>query len=171
MMRHPAFAVARKIAVAGTLLLASMLPAAATALLNIGVTAAVTTQISSTFQLRSSPGQAGLPASITLQANFTYGSGGTSADAWVQTSIDGGTTWCDVAHFTFTTSSLRSVTSVTSSKSFTQAAPTDGTLAAGTVNDGLFGPLWRIKYTTVGTYAGGTTLRIDAFSNGIVPAS
>lgn len=163
-------AMLRLAAIAGVLVaLAS--PAGAAALLNVGVTMAVTAQVSPSFQLRSSPGQAGLPSSLTLQANFTYGSGGTSADAWVQTSLDGGATWCDVAHFTFTTSSARSVTSVTSSKSFPQAAPTDGTLVAATVNDGLFGPLWRIKYTTVGTYAAGTTLRIDAFGNGIVPAS
>jgi hypothetical protein len=146
-------------------------PANATELLLLPVTTAQAAQVSPSFQLRGSPAQSVLPASLTLQANFTYGSGGTSTDAWVQTSLDGGATWCDVAHFTFTTSSARSVTSVTSSKSFTQAAPTDGTLAAGTVNDGLFGPLWRVKYTTVGTYAGSTTLRIDAFGNGIVPAS
>jgi hypothetical protein len=144
-------------------------PARAAALLNVPVTTAVTAQVSPTFQLRGSPGQQPLPASITLQANFTYGSGGTTVDAWAQTSLDGGTTWCDVAHFAFTTAPLRSVTSVTSSKSFAQAAATDATLTAGTVNDGLFGPLWRVKYTTTGTYAG-TTLRIDAFANGIVPA-
>lgn len=149
------------------LLLTLVSPARAAAILNVTVTTAVTTQVSATFQLRAGPSQRSLPASLTLQASFTYGSGGTTADAWVQTSLDGGTTWCDTAHFSFTTSSARSVTSVTSSKSFTQAAPTDGTLAAGTVNDGLFGPLWRVKYTTTGTYAGGTSLRVDAFGDGV----
>ncbi|MBV9984513.1 hypothetical protein [Bradyrhizobium sp.] len=141
-------------------------PAHAAALLNVPIAGPVTALVSQSFQLRAQPGQSALPASLTLQANFTYGSGGTTADAWVQTSLDGGLTWCDVTHFAFTTASARSVTSVTSLKSFAQAAPTDGTLAAGNVNDGLFGPMWRVKYTTTGTYAG-TSLRIDAFGNGI----
>lgn len=156
-----------RIAVAASVVLALIAPVRAAALLNTPVTTPVTAQVTQTFQLRAGPSQSSLPASLTLQATFTYGSGGTTADAWVQTSLDGGSTWCDVAHFAFTTASLRSVTSVTSLKSFAQGAATDGTLAAGTVNDGLFGPLWRVKYTTAGTYAGGTTLRVDAFGNGI----
>lgn len=136
-----------------------------TILLNAPITAAVTGVATTPLRLRAPAGRV-LPSSITLHAKFTYGSGGTTADAWVQTSLDDGATWCDVAHFAFLLASLRSVTSVTSGKSFAQAAPTDGTLAAGTVNDGLFGPLWRIKYSTTGTYAA-TTLRVDGFSNGM----
>jgi hypothetical protein len=34
----------------------------------------------------------GSPESATIQCNFTYGSGGTSTDVWIQTSVDGGTT-------------------------------------------------------------------------------
>ena len=32
---------------------------------------------------------------LGFQLNFSYGSGGTSVNAWLQTSLDGGTTWCD----------------------------------------------------------------------------
>ena len=31
-------------------------------------------------------------------------------------------------------------------------------------NAGLFGARWRVKYTTVGTYAGGTRLEIDVYT-------
>ncbi len=47
----------------------------------------------------------GTPREITIQANFTYGSGGTSVDAYVQSSVDNGVTWFDIANFHFTTSS------------------------------------------------------------------
>jgi hypothetical protein len=51
---------------------------------------------------------------------------------------------------------LSSLTPVT-----TVYTATDGTLAANTAKDGLLGAWWRVKYTTVGVYAGGTTLTID----------
>jgi hypothetical protein len=105
---------------------------------------------------------------MTLQANFTYGSGGTSVDAYVQTSLDGGGTWIDVAEFHFTTASERYAYNLNSSTSVTsEYTATDGSLSANTAKDGIFGPQWRIKYSSVGTYAGGTSLRIDAYANGL----
>lgn len=154
----------RKLAAAIVALLLCCVSAHATALLNVTVTTAVTAQLSSTFQLRPTS----LPTNITLQGTFTYGSGGTTADAYVQTSVDGGVTWADVANFHFTTSSARFIYNLNSSKSnTTEITPTDGSLAANTSNDGVIGSQWRIKFTTVGTYAGGTKLRIDAFANGL----
>jgi hypothetical protein len=41
--------------------------------------------------------------SAALQCSFVYGSGGISIDAYVQTSIDGGNAWIDVAQFHFLT--------------------------------------------------------------------
>jgi hypothetical protein len=39
---------------------------------------------------------------------------------------------------------------------------TDGSLTANTaLAQGIMGNKWRVKYTTVGTYAGGTTLNVD----------
>lgn len=146
--------------------LAILAPAHATNLLNVGVTTAVTAQVTPTFQLRAASGQA-LPTNLVLQGTFTYGSGGTSADAWVQTSVDSGTTWTDVANFHFTTASARFLYNLSSATAVTtEYTPTDGTLAANTAKDGLIGSMWRVKYTTVGTYAG-TTLRVDAFTNGL----
>jgi hypothetical protein len=99
--------------------------------------------------------------SICAQANFTYGSGGTTVDAYLQTSVDGGNTWIDIAQFHFTTASARvafnlsSLTPVT-----TEYTVTDGALAANTAKDGLLGPLFQVKLASTGTYAG-TTLAID----------
>jgi hypothetical protein len=102
------------------------------------------------------------PQNLAVQCNFTYGSGGTSADAYVQTSVDGGATWIDVAQCHFTTSSLRELYNVTAMTPVTTAyTATDGTMTANTAKDGLLGSRYRVKYTTAGTYAGGTTLAID----------
>ncbi|HEX3948216.1 MAG TPA: hypothetical protein VHW95_00030 [Steroidobacteraceae bacterium] len=99
--------------------------------------------------------------SICAQANFTYGSGGATVDAYLQTSVDGGNTWIDIAQFHFTTASARvafnlsSLTPVT-----TEYTVTDGALTANTAKDGLLGPLFQVKLASTGTYAG-TTLAID----------
>ena len=133
-------------------------------------TLAITTAIPATrgtiFQIRESN-----PRNLTLQANFVYGSAGTTVDAYVQMSLDNGVTWCDVANFHFTTASARKVFNLSSlTPVTTQATPSDGALASNTAVDGLFGPLLCVKYVTTGTYAGGTTLTVDAQSTRIVPS-
>ena len=102
------------------------------------------------------------PVSLTLQANFTYGSGGTSADAYVQTSLDGGSTWMDVAEFGFTTSSARKAFNLTNAAVTSVATPGDAALTANICVNGFLGSLYRVKYVTTGTYAGSTTLVITA---------
>jgi hypothetical protein len=98
----------------------------------------------------------------TFQATFTYGSGGTTAKFWLQTSFDAGVTWVDVANFAFTTSTARTIHSVRSATAVAaNYVATDGTLADNTIKDGLLGDRLRVKYTTTGTYAGGTTIQID----------
>jgi hypothetical protein len=140
-------------------------------LLNAAIAGAVTASLSPVLQLRPGPGGRGFPNGALIQGNFTYGSGGTSADAWVQTSLDGGTTWIDVANFHFTTSSQRFVYNLSSSTAVSvQYPPTDGTLTANTSKDGIIGNLWRVKYTTIGVYAT-TTLRVDMISDGITAQS
>jgi hypothetical protein len=135
-------------------------------LLNLPITTAVTAQVTPSFQIRA--GSQGSPDSITIQGNFTYGSGGTSADAWVQTSLDGGLTWCDIANFHFTTASARFIYNLSPNTVVgTQYTPTDGTLASNTSKDGIQGNIFRVKYTTVGTYATSTVMRIDAVLDGL----
>lgn len=132
-----------------------------TTLANVAVAGAVTAQVTPAVQMRD-----GSPETMAFQANFTYGSGGSTVASWVQTSFDDGVTWCDVASFAFTTSSARSIQNVSALLAVaTPLAATDGSLASNTSQGGVLGPLWRVKYTTTGTYAGGTTLRIDAAPN------
>jgi hypothetical protein len=102
------------------------------------------------------------PRSIAVQANFAYGSGGTTVDAWLQTSLDGGATWIDIAQFRFTTSAARYAYNLNSQTPVTtEYAATDGSLASNTAKDGLIGPQLRVKYQSAGTYAGATSLSID----------
>ena len=133
-------------------------------LANLVFTTAVTALVTSPVQLSNDH-----PESLLLQGNLTYGSGGTTISAWVQTSVDGGATWTDIANFSFTTSSARflynlsGLTPVT-----TEYTATDGSLTANTAKDGIIGPLLRVKYTSTGTYGGSTTLRIDATTRSVV---
>jgi len=157
----------RRLAIAFVALLALCAPVKAAALLGTTtITTAVTALVTTPLQLRAKGGT--YTNNIILQGTFTWGSGGTSADAWVQTSFDGGTTWVDVANFHFTGASARFIYNLSSlTPVTTEYVPTDGTLTANTSKDGVVGGLWRVKYTTVGTYAGGTTLRVDAYANGL----
>lgn len=136
-------------------------PALAANVASIAITTAQTAAVTTAYQFRD-----GQPRDLTIQCNFTYGSGGTTADAWVQTSVDGGQTWIDVANFHFTTSSLRAIYNLSATTPITtQYTATDGTLAANTAKDGILGTLIRVKDTTTGTYAGGTTLSVDVSSS------
>lgn len=102
------------------------------------------------------------PRNLAIQANFAYGSGGATVDAWVQTSCDGGNTWIDVAQFHFTTSASRVAYNLNSQTPVTtQYTATDGSLGSNTAKDGLLGPQFRTKYSSTGTYAGATSLLID----------
>lgn len=94
--------------------------------------------------------------SATLVARFVYGSSGTSVAALVQTSLDGGTNWIDIARFDFTTSSATKYANL--SGLTYKAAAAYASLSAEGQNDGLLGPMVRAVITSVGTYAGGTLL-------------
>lgn len=132
-------------------------PAAAQQVLSSTITTAVTGVAGTTYQFRGS-----VPDRLSLQAVFTYGSGGTNATAYVQTTFDNAT-WVDVASFQFTTASATKVVNVSALTPVTTVyTPTDGSLSANTVKDGLIGKRVRVKLTTTGTYAGGTTLVVTA---------
>ncbi len=125
-------------------------------LLNIGITTAISATSGGAAKL------AAAPRNLAVQGNFTYGSGGTTADAYLQTSLDGGTTWIDIAQFHFTTASARFVYNLNGQTAVTaEYTALDGSLAANTSKDGILGPQFRVKYSSTGTYAGGTTLSVD----------
>jgi hypothetical protein len=85
-------------------------------------------------------------------------------DAWVQTSLDQGVTWIDIAQFHFGIANKIAVFNLSKETSrTTELTPTYGALAADTAVDGVIGSMLRVKYTVVGTYAG-TALQIDAIA-------
>lgn len=101
--------------------------------------------------------------SVVLQAAFTYGSGGTKVTAYVQTSFDGGTTWVDVACFTFTTATATKVSALKAATAVAASyAATDGSLTDDSIKDGILGDRLRVKRTTTGTYGGSTALVVTA---------
>ena len=125
-------------------------------LLNLSITAAVAATATAAVDIGHNVD------TILLQCNFTYvASAATSAKAYVQTSFDGGTTWCDIACFAHTTTSLNRVFNLSSKTAVTTIFTlTDGTLTDSTAKDGLIGNLIRVKYVTVGTYGAGTTMKV-----------
>lgn len=97
---------------------------------------------------------------LTIQANLTYTSGGTSIKVFLQTSFDGGTTWRDVACLAFLVASLNKLAAVNNEVAATvQAAISDKALADDTIVNGVMGGKWRLALVVVGTYV--ATLRVD----------
>lgn len=96
---------------------------------------------------------------VTLIAQFGYGSGGTSCDVLVQTTLDGGTTWLDVAHFSFTTASATKAANLSGLTA--KAVGAYVALSGEGVNDGLLGNQIRAVITSIGTYVN-TTLSVRA---------
>ena len=100
---------------------------------------------------------------VALECIFTYGSAGTSAKVWVQTSFDDGATWVDIANFAHTTASLSRAYNLSALTPLTTVyTVTDGSLADNTCKDGLIGSRLRVKFTSTGTYAGSTTIKVYA---------
>ena len=104
---------------------------------------------------------------LVAEAQFLYGAGGTSAKAYVQTSLDQGATWIDIMCFAFTTSAASKVSAVSSTIALAAAVtPGDGALSDNTILNGLLGDQVRVKYVSVGTYTGATSLQVDMLAKG-----
>ncbi len=98
---------------------------------------------------------------ITLSARLAYGSGGTSCYAVVETSLDQGVTWVQIARFDFTTSGLQKLLTV-SGLTPRIAAANAGSISADTALDGTIGDRLRATVVSTGTYAGSTVLSVRA---------
>lgn len=93
-------------------------------------------------------------SAVTLHARLAYGSGGTTAKVYVQTSLDQGVTWIDVACFAFATAGAVKVANLSGLTPRTAPiVPSDGALADDTVIDGILGDRLRAKVITTGTYS------------------
>ena len=100
-------------------------------------------------------------AAATLECDFAYGSGGAACSVLAQVSLDGGTTFRDVARFDFTTAARSAWCNLNGLLS--KGVTTYTALAAEGVNDGLLGPIWRGVVSSTGTYVNTTVgLRLSA---------
>lgn len=100
---------------------------------------------------------------VSLSARLAYGSGGTTCKIYVQTSLDQGTSWQDIACFAFATAAEHQTLNISGlTPKLTQVTPTDGTLADDTAVDGILGDRLRTKVVSTGTYAGSTVLSVRA---------
>lgn len=99
-------------------------------------------------------------SSVTLFVEFDVGSGGTSCSVIVETSLNGGDDWIEIAQFDFTTADARKTANIAA----TAAAAVAAVTALGTEGkrDGVLGDRLRARVTSVGTYAGGTTVSVRA---------
>lgn len=96
---------------------------------------------------------------LTVSLDFRYGSGGTAVKVYLQTSLDGGNTWFDIACWAPANANAKkaynfsALTPVT-----TPVSLTDGAMTDNTAQDGLLGDRVRLKEVSTGVYAGSTLL-------------
>jgi hypothetical protein len=130
-------------------------------LVNLASIPAAGTYVTTPLQIRQAPNSQGEAMAVCAEFNFVWGSGGTTLDAYIQTSLNAGTTWVDAINFHAALASLHTVAAVSSTTSMTvPVAVTDGAQSPNSVTPGLVGSWWRLKYTVAGTYLT-STLRID----------
>jgi hypothetical protein len=102
-------------------------------------------------------------AAVTAQFRLAYGSGGSSIKAYLQTSLDQGTTPVDIACIVFAAAGETEIINLSGlTPKTTQVQPTDGALADDTCLDGVLGDRLRLKIVSTGTYAGSTVLSVRA---------
>jgi len=105
--------------------------------------------------------------SLGIYCNFIYGAAGTTADVYVQTSFDGGLTWCDVCNFHNLLVSNRLYFNICSSTPVTTEdvindVSTGSPIPNNTCKDGIVGDQWRAWLVTTGTYTTNTTVQVFA---------
>jgi hypothetical protein len=92
---------------------------------------------------------------LTISGRLAYGSGGTSAIVVVQTSLNQGATWIDVARLDFATAGAEKVVNLSGLTPRTTPL-TAAALGAEGCNDGVLGDRLRAVVTVVGTYVSST---------------
>ena len=103
---------------------------------------------------------------LTAEAIFTRAGGGTTCDVFLQTTLNGGTTWIDIAQWAFVTTTASRVHGVRADIALgANYTPTDGSLADNTIKDGLMGDRIRVKIVVVGTYTGASSIVVSAVPN------
>jgi hypothetical protein len=100
---------------------------------------------------------------VALQVRFAYGSGGATCAIYIQTSIDQGQTWFDVACMAFATAPGLQATSLTTGAPLSGLiTPGDGVLAVNTILNGILGDRLQAKVVSTGTYGNSTAVNVRA---------
>lgn len=98
---------------------------------------------------------------LSCQANFQYGSGGATVQVFIQTSLDQGKTWFDIANIGFTTSGAIEAVNLSGLNSVTTpTAPGYLTLANNTTFNGPLGDRLQAQVVSTGTYGGATQVSV-----------
>jgi hypothetical protein len=95
---------------------------------------------------------------VSLLSKFVRAAGGTSCKVFLQTSLDDGATWIDIAQNAFLTTTANKIAAVKTAIARAVATPGDGTLADDTIVDGFIGDRLRAKYIVAGTYSGASSI-------------
>ncbi len=104
--------------------------------------------------------------SLSLLSKFVRAAGGTSTKVYLQTSLDVGVTWVDIACHAFLITTATKATAVKNNIATAAAVtPADGALADDTILDGLIGDRIRVKYIVAGTYSGASSITVSAVPN------
>lgn len=102
--------------------------------------------------------------SVTLFAEFVYGSGGTTCIVIVDTSLNQGEDWIEIARFDFATANRVAMATVSGAGPY--AVTTLAALGAEGKRDGILGDRLRVRVTSTGTYAGNTSISVRAAVRG-----
>lgn len=96
---------------------------------------------------------------LTLSARLEFGSGGTTIIGKIQTSLNQGNTWIDIARFDFASTGLEKVMNLTTGAAVISPYTAIDLAAEGGIN-GILGDRLRAIVTSTGTYAGSTVLAL-----------
>jgi hypothetical protein len=96
-------------------------------------------------------------AACSIQLRFSGGAG-TTCTVYVQTSLDQGQSWFDVAAVAFTTVAAVAVLNLSGNDHAAPAAPASLSLTPGTILDGPLGDRLQMVAITTGIYPSGTLL-------------
>lgn len=105
---------------------------------------------------------------VSFIARFTDGGSGSpypTCKVYIQTSLNRGSNWYDIACFAFDTTSTVKGLSIDAGEALNSAVTmTTGSLSDDTTIDGVLGERIRMVVTTTETYAGGSSISVDYYA-------
>ncbi|SRR5579883_913896 len=114
------------------------------------------TQQTPATQIPSLVGMSG----ASLQVRLSGGTGGSTINVFIQTSIDQGQSWFDVANVSFATTPGVQVLNLSGLDKAVPVTPGNLTLSSGTILDGPLGDRLQAVVISTGTYGAGTLVSV-----------